>query len=360
MNFFKKYTCLLIALSTLFFLACDKEELGAGGNGSSDDTIILKENAFGCQEYQSFQVAGDGQLVHSMHQYNNYFLYHFSTLDSNYLEIKNGIDVNTVLTEKMHVRKFFDYENKVLICSDNGIYELDEQLNLNLKVEEECRDIILTNNNQLLFIGQSLQDIKIYYPSIDFFEDYNTFSRDSELGYLGLFNGQGNTFWGITDLGELVLFEGPWIKEHYYDSNSSLHTHNWSTGDKYLFPFQYKGDQYFVESFSSEGQILMYNNDYFKILVDFSWDNEVEDWVDIRPLEFEEIMVKGDNLYIGTKRDGIIKCDLTKEGFWGMDNIQVFADPDLPSNWVSYLYAGKNGKVYIINDRKIVTEVDCF
>ena len=354
MTFFKNYPLVAVLFSTLLFFSCGKEEIIADEND-----FILKESAFSCQEYQSFQVAGEGQVINTMHQYNNYFLYDIRSFDSSHLEIKNGIDVNTVLKKRMTVRRFLDFENKVLICADEGIYEVDEQLNVNLKVEEPCRDIILTNNNQLLYIGEFITFIKIYYPSIDVSEIYNTFDNSSDLSFFGLFNGVGNTFWAVTDEGELVLFEGPWIKEHYNDSNSSLQTYSWDLGQKRLFPFQYKGEVYFVEN-RNEGQILMYNNDSLKVLVDISFDNLTENWSELLPLEFYEIMVKGDYLYIGTKGGGVIKCDLTQEVGWGMENLKVYEDPGLPSNYVSYLYAGKNDKVYIVNDKKIVTEIDCF
>ena len=369
MTFCKYRILIAFSFSALLFLSCGKDEIVPGENGPSEgNRFILEESAFGCTDYESHDFFGEdlNALINDMYRYKDYYLFSMSQHQGggHSLEVRSSFAGDVLLKEDIQANKFLEFEDKMLICAEEGIYELTEEINLIEKSNQRCYDMIISKNNQLIFSGYATDLLGIYYPSIEYVDRFSSPAWQSgTFGLQKLSLGPGNTIWATGHNAHVFKFDGPWYREKFHEENSILFANDSSSDGQHFF--NYNDRLFLVEKSVSRAQILEYT--------DGSWVEVIElsdyEGISIKrkntlTFSYNDVIVFRDHLFIGTSEGTIIKFDLTAPAPWQDSDFEVIDDPDLPYsspfNYINKFYKDKEENIYVTTSKHTVTKMTCF
>ncbi|MCB0546448.1 MAG: hypothetical protein KDD19_02615 [Phaeodactylibacter sp.] len=357
----------LRTLSALFLLlllfSCHKED-----DTLSQEQAKVERSLFNCPSYETSELTGPGSSLYfdEMIRYGDYFLY--GGFDD--LLVTDGFNGEVVLEKNgLDVHKFLPYNQKMLICGTDGIYELDEELNFTQKSELGCWDIILSPDGKLLFapLGQgSVQPQHIYELSpVDFTPTRYTSNYETgmcvSLDHL-FFDTQGY-LWAVDCSGHLLKFDGPNLAQRISAENSNFWGHEGSNPAEDETHFlNYKDGMAVV----AKAGVLFYEILYYKngewaplFLTGNTPGEELpEKAVEMLRGTVQDAVITGEKLLVATNR-GVHEFNLSQSEELSLDDVVNITDPNLPAESAYDLYAEPNGDWYVISTQKAVTRIRC-
>ncbi len=354
----------LFALSLLSLLfSCNKED-----DMLPQEQIKTERSLFGCSSYETVELttSGSSLFFDEMARYGDYFLY--GGFDD--LLVINGFNGEVVLERNgLDFDKFLPYNQKMLICGTDGIYELDEELNFTQKSELGCWDLILSPDGKLLFapLGQgSVQPQHIYeLDPVDFTpaQYTNNYQTGMCVSLDNLFFDFQGYLWAVDCSGHLLKFDGPNLAQRISAENSNFWGHEGANPAEDETHFLNYRDGMAVVT---KAGVLFYEILYYKngewaslfLIGNTLGEEEPEKAMELLVGTVQDAAITGEKLLVVTNR-GVHEFDLAKSGELSLDDVLNIADPNLPAESVYDLYEEPNGDWYVISSQKAVTRISC-
>ncbi len=370
-NFPTAFFILCILLSLLQF-SCRHEPLGINFTNDNDrpnwgiEPIEIPEDSiFNCLSYENFEFPDSVSFLTGFHKYANVFLF---AIEENFI-IKNALDGDILMTDSLKVNKFVDYNSKLILCSDNGIYQLDDALNYSLINELSCRDMAVTSSDELLFItyGDEMHTpdkiYKLDTTEPDAVIPYTQSFSTSYCDYLSKFTiAKNDTIWAVSCRSGVVRFQGMDFMEAFDWENSPIKI---TTGLRQVYILPYEDGVILVgHGYGYIFQLLKYTSGTWFTLKEVERPSSLDyDFtILIHTLEGADAIIIDDQLYfIGSDKNIIFRFNVDQNEELTEDKYVFFRDPQLSFN----IYCG-NPKMYQFSDDEFyfisgrdITRMDC-
>jgi hypothetical protein len=359
------YKILLFFLSfTLLAVACEKTDDDQPTTDPGDvPSFVFEDPVLGCGTYETVtpDLEENQALYHVVPLGENLAL---GTSDLLVVVDKSGA---VLFEQELSVQQLTPYQSSVMVCADEGIYELTESLDLTLRTEVSCNDLKVTGTDQVIFASSDTPDyfnrineLVIGPDTVAAFSDSYIIPGCPGLEKLTLV-GQ-DEYWAVDCDGRVAQFmEGDYITT--FDS-----------GNTPLLPGITSADQTFVVTYEEDVAVVSKNASNFYQLMKFKgadWEllkqivfntpgSEVDTYMLLSTIT--DVAVVGNFLYVTTTQAdcrGIHRFLIERDESLFPDQIRVIQDPNLPGQCVNRMYVAPNDDVYIITNQSEVTIIKC-
>lgn len=350
----------LFILALPFFLfGCKDDDVDPPE--SNTPSYILEESVFGCSSYQLVTPDVDFQINH-VHDFGEFLIY--GGFDN--LMISDANSGEILLNEPIGVNEFLEKNSKLMICSKEGIYELDLDMNLTKRSDIGCSDMLDYSDGTLLLTLNSTNQLpfNIIYEWDDT-QGLLAYSNPHQapdcvnLGYLA--EASNGDIWGLNCNAELLRFRN---KEflNYFSRDSIPLISDYNDGI-FIEPY---GDDMIVVGKNGIGtyQVLKYQNNDWIVLFDISGTNSNNTDQDIEMIKpsIVETMIRNDKLYVATtvaSCRGIHVFDITKNELLSPDDYYVVQDTELEGQCINDIFEAANGDIIVVTLGNDVTVMNC-
>lgn len=344
----KKKLCLMLLLCN-FIYSCDKSD-----EIEKEATFYLTESVFGCNNYESFDI-GTTDHYQEMIKLDDYFL--FGGYSG--LIVKNDINGDILLKEPIWVSKMVKHNMKVMICSQDGIFELNSDLELTQKTNISCQDMMVTPDNDLIFTNNDKRNICKWDTAQDSVVAYTNFHQDDCISMDNLAISSDHEIWAQTCKGSIVRFKDGAFIGKFDSTNSPLDDNHINTEMFFIIPHK---DDMLVVAKNTTFQMLRYSAGEWEDLVEFENLNETK-YARMKVVSIENPIIIDDQLYVPTTLagcNGVERFDLSTEGKLQDEDCHFIQDELFPSQCVDYFYKSESeGSIYVITAEKNITRMQC-
>ena len=349
---------LFLIILPIFLFSCKDDDVEP--TTSTNPSYILEESVFGCTNYQLVTPDVDFQ-INFVHDFDDYLIYGgFENL-----VISDAITGEILLNEPIGVNEFLEYNSKLMICSSDGIYELDNEMNLTKRSEIGCSDMLTYSDGKLLLTLNSNNQLpfNIIYEWDDA-QGLVAYSNPHDapgcinLGYLT--EASNGDIWGLNCNAELLRFRNQEFLNYFSRDSMPLNS-DYNEG---IF-FEPYGDDMIVVGKNGIGtyQVLKYQNDEWIVLFDISGANQNTDQdIEMIKPSIVETMIRNDKLYVATtvaSCRGIHVFDITKNELLSPDDYYVVKDPELEGQCINDIYETSNGDIIVVTLGNDVSIMNC-
>lgn len=334
-----------------------------------DDTAsyIRETNLFDCGVYQSVTLKETFGSHEILRKNDLVFTGGFYGL------VVYDVNDGTVLfsDDTYRVRDMEFYENTVLICTNNGIYEYLSPTEVPQRVAVNCTSLLLTAEQELIFTNNSnpsQYDVSRLYRydspgETTVYSNQNTESTCITMSKLT--QASNGDLWMIDCSSNYVRFRSGEFLDVFDNTNSPLFDNNRPEDASFVEPY---GDAMVVVTKNGNSNYLVakYENEEWTTLYDLGALRETNVELSAQDVEFSlpsvnGAQIKGDFLYVATTIAGcrgVHVFDVSKNGPLTADDYYVVQDPALPQQCIDALEIDADGNIYIIvNDELVV--IDC-
>lgn len=347
---------LSLSMTCLFYACTDKE------TGIPTDSVFTSRNLLGCDNYESHQIVPpNSQEIKEVAKLNNFFIYASGSV----LIVKDGIAGTVVLEKDIDItHKLLVHNNRVLVCAQDGIFEIDEALNFTQKSNASCLDMNLNSEEEVLFttlgFGTNEPD-KIYEltPQNTVEPFTNAYDRQGLCITLLNFRIVGNSIWAFNCYGELVVFENGLYSRTYNASNVETWGGTVVVPDGF-FILPHRDDLFVVSKNGTAYLILKYSAGSWTVFKNFrEGEPPSEKDQKMRVTDIHDAIIHEDKLLIAT-REGVQEFDLLATLPLQDADYAIIQDPEFPSQWISSFYKASETEVYLLTIQRTIISMDCF
>ncbi|KAA3630649.1 MAG: hypothetical protein DWQ02_17680 [Bacteroidetes bacterium] len=334
------------------------------GCKSDDDQLlpsyIKVESVFGCADYRLVTPDVDFQ-INLVHGYEDFLVY--GGFDS--LVIADEITGDIFLREPINVNKLVEFNSKLMVCSYDGIYEIDEDGTLTQKSDVRCREMILTSDNELILTTHSTD----YDPEQIYLWDeaagllpYNTpYAPFSCVNITKLVEAPNGDIWAMNCFGRILRFRDKTFLDIFDGEDFPLDPNNF---DQQTFMLPYGEDMVVV---AKNGivfyQVLKYHEEEWITLFEFLLNDPLTDQeIEMRKAEPVITLIKNDKLYVGTSHGGCRGThvfDISKNELLLPEDYYVVKDPELEGQCIMDVFESDNGYIIVVTLEHDVTIMNC-
>jgi hypothetical protein len=353
-----KIFLLLLCIGTLFS-SCLKDQIETE---ERPPEFVKTDPLFSCGSYEQIQLDED-RVIRWAVPYNDLFLVGafewFLVIDS---------DGSILLEREWTVNRVQQYQSSLLICvSQRGIFELTEDLILSQRSGIDCDDLVVTDTEEVYFVGGSISEdfrtikqLDTDQDTVYVYSDVNPSSGSPGLGKL-LEVGDGE-FWAVDEGGRLIQYLNGAFSQAFSFENAPILEELFF--DDQVYFSMYKNEVVVVvENGSSFYQILKYDGTDWIVLKQFLF-GEFASEKDIYMLlaSVTDIEIIGNYLYVSTTLAscrGIHRFFLDTDQPLTDDQYDVFHDPMLPGQCVDWIYEASDGGIFIVTAEGTISIVKC-
>ncbi|MEM1318769.1 MAG: hypothetical protein AAGG75_00865 [Bacteroidota bacterium] len=326
----------------------------------SSNNYILEESAFGCTNYQTITIDAVFQINHTL-QYENFLI--FGGFDS--LLIADASSNERLINTGLRVNKLLAYNNKVTVCADQGVFEIDAIPTVVEKQSWACEDVMLSSKGELLatFNGGFTTTPKIYrWDEMQGFLPFTDKHTRSCLNISQMAEAANGDIWAI-NCGNFVLRFRDDNFLDFFNEDDLPRTLSWQGATVLLQ--SYGADMVLaVKNGTGLYQVLKFRNGEWLTLFNETLSNaDVTDQVAEMMLpSLEKALVRNDKLYIGTTLAscrGIHVFDITKNELLQPADYYVIKDPELEGQCINDISLTSNGDIIVTTLGNDVTIMDC-
>jgi hypothetical protein len=359
------YRVLLFFVSfSLLAVACEKtDDDQPTVDPNAVPSFVFEDPVLGCGTYETIVPAlEEGQALFHVVPFGDHLA--LGTSDQLVVVDKSGA---VLFQQELSVQQLTPYQSSVFVCADEGIYELNEDLDLTSRTAVSCNDLKVTGMNQVIFASGDTPDFFNRINELVLGPDTVAAFSDSYIipGCPGLEKltlvGQDEV-WAVDCDGRVAQFmDGEYITT--FDS-----------GNTPLLPGISFADQTFVVTYEEDVAVVAKNASSFYQLMKFKgadWEllkqivfntpgSEVDTYMLLSSIT--DVAVVGNFLYVTTTLAGcrgIHRFLIERDESLFPDQIRVIQDPNLPGQCVDRMYVAPNDDVYIITNQREVTIIKC-
>jgi hypothetical protein len=340
----------------VMFSACLKDEIEFG-----EPIFVKEEPIFECASYTEIQPEEDVTITWAL-PYNDLIL--FGAFKSFFVMDANGA---ILLERDWSVNRVQAYQANVLICSEEGIFELTKDLNLTQRTGIDCDDLIVTDTDEVFFVGGGISEffhrikqLDIAQDTVFVYSDTNPLSGSPGLGKL-LKVGE-DEFWAVDERGRLIQFlNGAFIQSFTFE-NTPIREGTSSAGQVWISMYN---DEVVVvvENASNFYQILKYDGSEWILLKEFLLEEGASEKDTYMLLaSVTDIEVIGNYLYVSTTLAGcrgMHRFFLDTDQPLTDDQYDVFHDPGLPGKCIDWIYEAMDGRIFIVTGQSTISIIEC-
>lgn len=265
----------------------------------------------------------------------------------------------------MGVNKFVTNEMKLLVCAFDGIFEIDQDLNIEQKSEVNCIDMNIDQDGNVLVSASGLGNVHsshlIYELDLvennltPYIDDYDFSNCISIVRFLIHDN---NDIWATTCSQSVLHFRNGQLINQFGPDNSPLTEADVSGSEIYLVEYK---DGVVLVAKNTTYRIAKFNNDNWTLLKELGIDDDSERDRYMYIASINPPIIYKDQLYVPTTIAGcrgIQRFDITKDELLQDEDYEVIHDPSFPQQCIDEIYIDEDGKFYI-SDQHRITSMDC-
>jgi len=315
--------------------------------------VALQEPIFNCGEYETRIAGSHFEPFTAIGSFGEFLAF----VKADTLYIKTDLRSLPVSKLSMTVKSMISLPERLLICAEEGVYELNATLDLQLLLDREVTDIALGPEDELLFIDDKASPFRV--------SEINTTTREA-VDYTVPYQ---TNFGAIPE--ELIVSEegSIWIR------NQENNLIRYVTPDSF---FVYEGEEAIaahLEGFTSVTMIdspdgllaWLKLDDRFVFLYQFveeEWqqiyfsDERMTNGIDahMRFAEPNNMLLLGRTLYLAAS-NGVLRFQLGEPGAL-VAEYDIISDPAFIWPSVVSLHQKEPNLYYLINSNRLI-EIDC-
>ena len=351
---FINYTILFLCLSLI--ISCESEDEAPP---DATPNYIVDGKLFDCNSTSTTFADIDFQVNH-FYEFSNYLFFggfeDFKIVDAENLEV--------AYSNEFWVSGFVEYNNKLILCSEReGIYEIDSDLNLMQKSDTRCLDIMLTSNNELLFLsadGDYLPN-RIYElePNLGILPYSEVLPSDMCIDVLKMVETVNGDIWAVTCGNNLLKIRDKVVIDQFNESNSPL---SGTILRRSVHLVAYMDELIFINKNALPYHIFKYKNDEWITLLELdAFNNDSEQNTQMSLPSIVEAKVVGDKLYLSTTLAGcrgFHVFDLSKDELLQPEDYYVAMDPQFTNQCIDAFEVLPDGNIFVVTNEELTT-YDC-
>jgi hypothetical protein len=350
---------ILIFLTILIFTSsCDRSSTTIE---IIDEAYILKESVFNCGTYETFDINEDF-FVSRMAEFKDFFLYG----GTDGFVVRAGIDGEKLLVSEIDVNAILVQEQEVIIGGNDGIFTLDESLNLVEQSKMTCLDAAVTADNEIVFVTRGLagsgegfyryniMEYDAVNQTVLHFTDSTSFTQNY-LELAQIETAENGLIWAMSTNSELVELQGRTVKQIFNSENVDfLHPDNNSRGSDQIIA---NGNElFYVLGNGVQYRRLMRYNGEWLVLKEMSFNTAtIDKEFEVMRGTISDLIVQGNFIFMGSTQ-GIHRFEILDRPI--EEEFDVIHDPGLPSTNITQFYQ-IDSRFYIITSGNTVTKIDC-
>lgn len=337
----------------LFVVGCSDDDQAI--DQPMSPSYISEGPLFDCGNYESLNFNVDFQ-VNEVFEFADHFF--FGGFDD--LVISDGSNNEIVLMEKYKVNDFLQFESNLLICTAEGILEVNNDMNVSLKSEVGCEQLILTNSGEVLFItlgDASHSSSRIY--SLDTAQGQghvpytNGPSNSTCISILQIEKSSNDDIWGINCSSKLLRYRDGELLDYFDESNSPIVRND---NENSMFLLAYQDDMILVSKNGSLYQILKFKDGEWLTLFELNSNITPSDQeLEVRLPSLVSAEIYEDKLYIATTLAscrGFQIFDITKNEPLLPEDYSIVKDSNFESQCIDAFNISETGPIYVmVNDQ---------
>lgn len=350
---------ILFFFAILFFtLSCDKEAITTQ---TIDEAYILKESIFDCGAYETFDINADF-YISRMAEFKGFYLYG----GTDGFVVRDGIAGEKLLESEIDVNAILVQEQEVIIGGNDGIFTLDESLNLVERSKMTCLDAAITADDEIVFVTRGLagnsggfyrynimeydaanQSVLHFTDSISFTQNYLELEQ--------IETAENGLIWAMSTNSELVELQGRTVKQIFNNENVDfLHPDNNSRGSDQIIA---SGNElFYVLGNGVQYRRLMRYDGEWLVLKEMSFNTAtIEKEFEVMRGSVADLIVHSDFVFMGSSQ-GVHRFEILDRPI--EEEFDVIHDPGLPSTNITQFYQVDN-RFYVITSGHTVTKIEC-
>ncbi|MEM1318768.1 MAG: hypothetical protein AAGG75_00860 [Bacteroidota bacterium] len=351
----------LLAFSMLIGLhSCKSDDEPSPDPGPMLPSYIIEESAFGCSNYRTIATTNSLKINHALEE-QGLLVY----AGSNRLIVNDAVTNDPLLDEEITVKKLVAYKGSVMVCAEEGLYEIDDTPAVNQRSDRPCRDILVTTNGELLLTldGFSDSDRLFKWDEIQGLQEYSDEHPFSCVSLNQLTETSNGNIWCLSCRGAVSRYSRDGAFLDFFDEDVLPGVIMQSPVDRFL---DASGDEMIYTS--KRGplfyQVLKFRQGEWITLFETSLlDSTItEQDAEFMAPDIESTLIRDDKLYVATDDSGcrgIHVFDITKNEPLQPADYYVVRDPGLVGQCVNGISTTSNGDIIVTNLAVNLTIMDC-
>jgi len=342
---------LIIIFSALFFTCKndDDNNIDMGGNEIPD--FYTEGELFACPS-NLIDLSMVSFQINEVFQYSGFII--GGGFENIVIANANGGDVTEI--DSIGVNQFLEYNGKLMMCAQEGLYSLDPQQNITQEADNICHSILVSANGTFLMTGSdnrilSWDATQGVTPFTDAHQS-NHFELDN---LIELNNGE---LWATTD-GKIARFKDQLFVDVFDNSNLPI---NESVANGNEFLVAYDEGAILLAKNGPTYQILKYTNTQEWV---FLFDSEnapnSDETIAITQPSITGVLIYEDKLYVSTtiaSCKGFQVFDITKDELLAPEDYFPQFDSNFDDHCINGLSYGASGDIFTIAGNQVLI-YDC-
>ena len=348
---------LLIFALIIIIIGCKKDKNEESPMPPTLPSYLIEDSLFDCNSSTLVTTEIDFQ-INVIYEFANHIFYggfeKFMAINLSNNEV--------VLNEDYNASKFIEYNGNLIFCSQQGIFAIDSELNVEQKANLNCRDVLVNSNNELLFVGgnDNIVSSQVYKLTSDNEIIAHTNKQSGTLctSITRITEASNGDIWGTTCDNDIIRFKNNQYFDFFNGSNSPLPDYSL---EQFILPYMndmiavFKGGVYQIMKYKNEEWITLFE---IPIYGDTLSDQETE----ISLPSLNSAKIYDHKLYIGTTIagcHGFHVFDISKDELLDPNDYYIVQDSNFNNQCISAFNIIPNGNIYIANGNEQVTVFNC-
>ncbi len=345
---------MVLFLSTLIFSCGNDDDENDGGDGDIDETpeFYVEEDLFPCPS-EVIDLSTVNFQINQAYEYDNLII----GGGFNNMVIFNPVTDVLTRIDTLGVNQFLEYEGKLMICAEKGLYSLDGEQKITLEAEERCYSVLINSNGEFLMTSN---DKKILAWNAA--QGITAHTEDHQSNFIDLFdlvelsNGE---LWAVTLAGEIARFKDQLFLDMYDIDDIPMSEF---VLDAPMFLTAYEDGAILVTKNGLLYQIFKYTNDQeWVTLFDSESAPSSDETTAVIIPSITDILIREDKLYVSTTVagcKGFQVFDITKNELLSPEDYHPQFDTNFDSQCINGLDYGANGDLFTISNNQVLI-YDC-
>lgn len=343
---------ILVLLALVMFSACSKDD---DDNQPTTPPYIVESALFDCP-YSVATPQGVDFAIRDAYVFSEWFI----LAGTDEMAIINRSSNEVVVSEDYRVNSFGEYNSRLLICTDEGVFELVDAGDVLRKINDvRCSQLFVTSKEEVLIVpgfGSSntsflgIYQLDMEGDLVDYFTGPYPFTEWNRTIFMQE-AGNGD-LWLYQDGGVIFRLRDKEAVDFFDEENSGLTLAD--LPEAFLFPF---GEEmiYVSKNGTFHYEINKFANGEWKNLLRLSQTGTEQEFEILLPTLINGA-VKGDRLYLATSFAscrGFQVFDLRTDDPFDEDDYFTLRDPNFDSQCTRAFSINKSGEAIVVTDNQI-------